>query len=342
MSISGPTGSVITHEYVAHPIEGESRGPNEVAASMAAIQTLAEVLVTKEKTLLRDIYVELAEAKTALDAKRHAGGETLHAFFQLFGPRIRESLGCEDAAAVRAWKPDEPTCCTDCLGRAGADGKIQHKPGCSIEYLREPPRQAEPSAESLWLLADKTIDKLLERDFISMQAAHRGMRLRIDKWPENEPVGQRALLAEYESANQGPYPRETRLVEREPECKHQNVRGSVDLSGHSESSCLDCGANLKGWIHAPAPTAECSLCISGFPIADGFHNMPGGVRALCWKKAEATGDDPLDSREFYEVMQAYRWAGMTPQVADQKAATEAFDAVKTWLRQQLNRPAEPT
>jgi hypothetical protein len=66
-------------------------------------------IVTKEQVLLRDIYVELADAKTALDAKRHAGGETLHAFFQLFGPRIRECLGCEDAAAVRAWNPVEPT-----------------------------------------------------------------------------------------------------------------------------------------------------------------------------------------------------------------------------------------
>jgi hypothetical protein len=29
----------------------------------------------------------------------------------------------------------EPTCCTDCMGKPGQDGKIFHKPGCSVEWV---------------------------------------------------------------------------------------------------------------------------------------------------------------------------------------------------------------
>jgi hypothetical protein len=33
----------------------------------------------------------------------------------------------------------EPRGCTDCLATPDANGKISHKPGCSIEYVPEPP-----------------------------------------------------------------------------------------------------------------------------------------------------------------------------------------------------------
>jgi hypothetical protein len=194
--------------------------------------------MTKEKTLLRDIYVELAEAKKALDAKRHAGGETLHAFFQLFGPRIRESLGCEDAAAVRAWKPVEPS-------------------------VLPPQRDLDPE---------------------SKRVLYGNMRELMEK--------------------------------SEPTPKHEWKYAGYSLL-----------------TEPTIPAHRCERC----GTVDESGIPPDGPCAALNRQAEPSGDDPLDSREFYEVMQTYRWAGMTPQLAEQKPATEAFGAVKAWLRRQLNR-----
>lgn len=44
------------------------------------------------------------------------------------------------ASGMRSGKSSgaEPTGCTDCLAMPDENGLIQHKPGCSIEYMRKP------------------------------------------------------------------------------------------------------------------------------------------------------------------------------------------------------------
>lgn len=99
---------------------------------------------------------------------------------------------------------------------------------------------------TLWDLADKTVDVLLERGFVSMQAAHRGMRLRIDKWPANEAVGQAAWESEGGNA-------ENRNPEVKPGCDH-------------DPWSLDC--TIAGWVTFKAERyRQCSVCLHRVPPA---------------------------------------------------------------------------
>lgn len=52
--------------------------------------------------------------------------------------------------------------------------------------------------------------------------------------------------------------------------------------------------------------------------------------------------DVLEDQEFYEVMQAYRWAGKPVGYADYIEAGVAFETVKKWLRAKFRAPVEPT
>lgn len=53
-------------------------------------------------------------------------------------------------------------------------------------------------------------------------------------------------------------------------------------------------------------------------------------------KQPIADDDPLESQEFYELMQAYRHAG----IAEQAAVYEAFEAVKKYVRDKVVGPVE--
>jgi hypothetical protein len=57
------------------------------------------------------------------------------------------------------------------------------------------------------------------------------------------------------------------------------------------------------------------------------HGMDAGLR-----------EDALDNQEFYELMQAYRHAG----IADQDAAVAAFEAVKSFVRESWLPPSAAT
>lgn len=57
-----------------------------------------------------------------------------------------EVIGGTADQAVRKWnrRAAEPPACTDCQGRPDANGIIEHKPACSIDYLREPRAKLTP------------------------------------------------------------------------------------------------------------------------------------------------------------------------------------------------------
>jgi hypothetical protein len=43
-------------------------------------------------------------------------------------------------------------------------------------------------------------------------------------------------------------------------------------------------------------------------------------------------DDLLDTEEFYNVMQVYRWAGLIKGGSREEDVVPAFEAVKDWIR----------
>lgn len=47
--------------------------------------------------------------------------------------------------------------------------------------------------------------------------------------------------------------------------------------------------------------------------------------------------DILDEREFYELMQVYRWSGMIPTIAEQEPVSEAYEDVKKFIREHYKR-----
>ena len=49
-------------------------------------------------------------------------------------------------------------------------------------------------------------------------------------------------------------------------------------------------------------------------------------------EAENTATNILDSQEFYELMQGYRWASRDPVLDEQEVVYQAFEAVKGFLR----------
>jgi hypothetical protein len=85
-----------------------------------------------DKLSREQVYKEgLQEAASQIDAlsERYADDDEVAGYLRMISAHITGTFMEADGLSA------EPTCCTDCMGKPGQDGKIFHKPGCSVEWV---------------------------------------------------------------------------------------------------------------------------------------------------------------------------------------------------------------